>query len=231
MASLPNSLKKVSYFLERLPGIGEKTANRLAFYLLRLPDADLQEFSSAVSQLKTKTLKCSICLNLTEEGICSICSDPQRDHGLITVVESVLDILSLETGNIYNGVYHVLHGRIDPLNNVGPEDIFIAPLIKRIKELTNSKINELKEVILAMNPDMEGEATAMYIRNRIKELTSSPSFAKASHFAEASRDKSEGKRVNELKITRLGYGLPMGASLEYADYMTLKKSLENRSNF
>jgi len=211
MASLPNSLKKVAYFLERLPGIGEKTANRLAFYLLRLPDSDLQEFSEAVSQLKTKTLKCSVCLNLTEEGMCSICSDSHRDHGIITVVESVLDILALETGNIYNGVYHVLHGRIDPLNNIGPEDIFIASFIKRIKDLTSSKTNKLKEVILAMNPDMEGEATAMYIRNRIKELTSS--------------------RVKELKITRLGYGLPMGASLEYADYMTLKKSLENRSDF
>ena len=263
MASLPNSLKKVAYFLERLPGIGEKTANRLAFYLLRLPDADLKEFSEAVAQLKTKTLKCSICLNLTEEGVCSICSDPQRDHGVITVVESVLDILSLETGNIYNGVYHVLHGRIDPLNNVGPEDIFIDKLVKRVETLLKpvqalksspsyakategksvkkfSGVNDksveykstvkLNEIILAMNPDMEGEATAMYIRNRIKELTNSPSFAKASHFAEASRDKSEGKH-NGLKITRLGYGLPMGASLEYADYMTLKKSLENRSNF
>lgn len=228
--------------MERLPGIGEKTANRLAFYLLRLPDTDLQEFSEAVSQLKTKTLKCSVCLNLTEEGICSICSDPQRDHGIITVVESVLDILSLETGNIYNGVYHVLHGRIDPLNNIGPEDIFIDKLIKRVDGIIKSggesktikKPNgvqdksveygptiKLNEIILAMNPDMEGEATAMYIRNRIKELKSSPSYAKA----------TEGKSVNELKITRLGYGLPMGASLEYADYMTLKKSLENRSNF
>lgn len=234
MASLPNSLKKVAYFLERLPGIGEKTANRLAFYLLRLPDTDLQEFSEAVAQLKTKTLKCRVCLNLTEEGVCLICNDPQRDHGVITVVESVLDILSLETGNIYNGVYHVLHGRIDPLNNVGPEDIFIDKLVKRVETLVkpvqglksssvkefsgvNDKIVEYKpsvklnEIILAMNPDMEGEATAMYIRNRIKEL--------------------KGSRVNELKITRLGYGLPMGASLEYADYMTLKKSLENRSNF
>jgi len=218
MASLPNSLKKVAYFFERLPGIGEKTANRLAFYLLRLPDADLQEFSEAVSQLKTKTLKCTVCLNLTEEGVCSICSDPQRDHGIITVVESVLDILSLETGNIYNGVYHVLHGRIDPLNNIGPEDIYITPLIKRVKELTNSpsdsegkQRSKINEIILAMNPDMEGEATAMYIRNRIKELPNTS--------------------IKEIKITRLGYGLPMGASLEYADYMTLKKSLENRSNF
>jgi len=211
MATLPNSLKKIALFLERLPGIGEKTANRLAFYLLRLPEADLQEFAREVEKLKSKTLKCRVCLNLTEKETCDVCSDQQRDHTVITVVESPLDILSLETGNIYHGVYHVLHGRIDPLNNIGPEDISIEPLIKRVKELTSLRVNGLKEIILATNPDMEGEATAMYIRNKIKEL--------------------RGLRVKELKVTRLGYGLPMGANLEYADYMTLKKSLENRSSF
>ncbi len=207
MATLPNSLKKIALFLERLPGIGEKTANRLAFYLLRLPEKDLQEFGAEIAQLKIKTRRCRICLNLTEEDICEICADKQRDHGVITVVESVLDILSLETGNIYNGVYHVLHGRIDPLNNIGPDDIYITPLISKLK----SQKSKIKEIILATNPDMEGESTAMYIRNRIKELTNS--------------------KIKELKITRLGYGLPMGASLEYADYMTLKKSLENRNSY
>ncbi|MCL4374959.1 recombination mediator RecR [Patescibacteria group bacterium] len=206
MATLPPSLKKIAFFLERLPGIGEKTANRLAFYLLRLPEKDLQDFAVEINQLKARTKRCRVCLNLTEADVCDICSDRQRDQGVITVVESVLDILSLETGNIYQGVYHVLHGRIDPLNNIGPDDIFIAALIKRIQQ-----DGKIKEVILATNPDMEGEATAMYIRDKIKEL--------------------KGLQVKELKITRLGYGLPMGASLEYADYMTLKKSLENRSRY
>ena len=131
----------------------------MAFYLLRLPDSDLQEFSEAVAKLKKKTLKCSICLNLTEEGICSICTDSQRDHGIITVVESVLDILSLETGNIYNGVYHVLHGRIDPLNNIGPEDIYIVPLILKLKNsffpkvLPDKQMSKIKEVISNKSSD------------------------------------------------------------------------------
>src|SRR3989339_2254515 len=115
MSSLPSSLKQISLFLERLPGIGEKTANRLAFYLLRLPEDDLKDFGQAISQLKSKTKLCKFCFNFTENEICSICSDDQRDKTIITVVESVLDLLSFEQGEIYKGVYHVLHGRIDPL--------------------------------------------------------------------------------------------------------------------
>src|SRR3989338_6280831 len=146
MNTLPNNLKQISLFLERLPGIGEKTANRLAFYLLRLPERDLKEFA-----------------------------DTSRDHEIITVVEEVLDLLSFETGNIYKGVYYVLHGKIDPLNHIGPEDIYIQQLLDRVSELTSSRVNGLKknrikEIILAMNPDMEGEATAMYIRDRLKEV-------------------------------------------------------------
>ncbi len=209
-ANLPSNLKQISLFLERLPGIGQKTANRLAFYLLRLPDQDLKDFSRALHDLKEKTKRCKICKNLTEEEICSICADSKRDKSIITVVEDVIDLLSFETGNIYEGVYHVLHGRIDPLNHIGPDDIFIDALLDRISG-NGSKEHPVKEVILAMNPDMEGEATAMFIRNKLNEI------------------KKDRNLV--FAITRLAYGLPMGGNLEYADYMTLKKSIEGRNSY
>ncbi len=202
MSLLPNNLKKISLFLERLPGIGEKTANRLAFYFLRLPDEDLREFAENVTDLKKKTKFCKICFNLTENNTCAICQDDKRNHSVVTVVETVLDLLSFETGNIYDGIYHVLHGKIDPLNHVGPDDIKIDELLKRVKGSA-----EVKEIILATNPDMEGEATAMYIKSQIINLKS------------------------HIKITRLAYGLPIGANLEYADYMTLKKAMEGRNKF
>jgi len=203
MSTLPNNLKKISLFLERLPGIGEKTANRLAFYLLRLPDQDLKEFAENISTLKEKTKFCQNCFNLTEDEFCEICQDEKRDRSVITVVESVLDLLSFETGNIYNGIYHVLHGKIDPLNHIGPDDIKIKELISKIQ---NQK-SMISEIILATNPDMEGEATAMYIKSQILNFKS------------------------QIKITRLAYGLPIGANLEYADYMTLKKAIEGRNKF
>ena len=210
MSSLPNSLQNISLFLERLPGIGEKTANRLAFFLLNLSEEDLKEFAENVSDLKLKTKLCKNCFNFTEKEICEICDNNERDHSIICVVETVLDLLSFEQGRIYNGVYHVLHGKIDPLNRMGPDDIKIGELISKIKDLPagrqgqRSKINE---VILATNPDMEGEATAVCINRKIKD-----------------------KRSN-IKVTRLAYGLPMGANLEYADYMTLKKAIEGRNKF
>ena len=203
MSSLPNSLKNISLFLERLPGIGEKTANRLTFFLLNLPEEDLKEFAENVSTLKSKTKLCKDCFNFTEKEICEICESTERDHSIICVVETVLDLLSFEQGRIYNGVYHVLHGKIDPLNRVGPDDLKIRNLESRIQ---NSEL-EIKEIILATNPDMEGEATAVYISNKIK--IQNP----------------------KLKISRLAYGLPMGANLEYADYMTLKKAIEGRNRF
>ena len=207
MNTLPNSLKQVALFLNRLPGIGEKSANRLAFYLLRLPDQDLKEFAHSVSELKEKTKLCKNCLNLTEDDLCDICKDEKRDHDVITVVETVLDLLSFETGNIYDGVYHVLQGRIDPLNHVSPDDIHISELLERVEKQKDN----LKEVILASNPDMEGEATAMYIKNKLHELQ---------------------KQLNkDFKVTRLAYGLPMGANLEYADYMTLRKAMEGRNKY
>ena len=200
---LPNNLKNISLFLERLPGIGEKTANRLTFFLLNLPEEDLKEFAGNVATLKSKTKLCKLCFNFTEHEICEICKDQKRDHSVVCVIETVLDLLSFEQGRIYNGLYHVLHGKIDPLNRVGPEDLKIRDLELRIK---NSKF-EIKEIILATNPDMEGEATAMYIKNKLEI-------------------KNE-----KLKITRLAYGLPLGANLEYADYMTLKKAIEGRNRF
>jgi len=202
MSSLPNSLKNISLFLERLPGIGEKTANRLTFFLLNLPEEDLKEFAENVSTLKSKTKLCKDCFNFTEKEMCEICESSERDHSIICVVETVLDLLSFEQGRIYNGVYHVLHGKIDPLNRVGPDDLKINELINRIK-----LSHKITEVILATNPDMEGEATAVYISNKLKI-------------------KNE-----KLKISRLAYGLPMGANLEYADYMTLKKAIEGRNEF
>ena len=208
MSTLPNSLKNISLFLERLPGIGEKTANRLTFFLLNLSEEDLKEFAENVATLKSKTKLCENCFNFTEKEICEICDNDERDHSIICVVETVLDLLSFEQGRIYNGVYHVLHGKIDPLNRVGPDDIKIGELIKRIKNQITDDGLRIKEIILATNPDMEGEATAVYIKNKLKTITD-----------------------NELRITRLAYGLPMGANLEYADYMTLKKAIEGRNKF
>ncbi|MFH1826830.1 MAG: recombination mediator RecR [bacterium] len=205
MSTLPSNLKQIAYFLQRLPGIGEKTANRLAFYMLRLPQSNLKEFSEHIRNLKEKTKFCTKCNNLTEEAICNICEDKNRDNQKIMILENVLDLVSFETGKIYDGLYHLLHGRIDPLNNIGPGDIYIDNLSKRI-------IGEkIKEIILATNLDTEGEATAMYIKNKLEELKSSKKL--------------------KFKITRLAFGLPMGANLEYADYMTLQKSIEGRNNY
>lgn len=206
MAKLPSSLLKVSLFLQRMPGIGEKSANRLAFFLLRLPEQDLLSFGQAISQLKSQTRRCKICQNVCEgDDMCDICADTKRNHETVTVVESVLDILSFETGGIYDGVYHVLHGKIDPLNRISADDITIDALMERVRA------ENISEVILATNPDMEGEATAMYIRNQINELCT-----------------ELGKKIN---VTRLAYGLPMGGNVEYADYVTLKKAIEGRNNF
>lgn len=204
MAQLPLSLQKISLFLQRLPGIGEKSANRLAFYLLRIPEEDLQAFGTALSQLKSQTRRCTTCQNLCEgSSLCTICSDPKRDASTVTVVESVLDIISFEMGGIYDGLYHVLHGRIDPLNRVGPEHLTIEAMIARFTT------SPPREVIIATNPDMEGDATAMYVRDQVTLLAE--------------------RLATQIKITRLGYGLPMGGNVEYADYVTLRKALEGRS--
>lgn len=206
MKTLPKALIKTIEFFERLPNIGPKTAKRLGFFLLKIPQTDLDDFAASLINLKKSSLRCQICLNLTEGEICDICQDPQRNQNLIAVVEDVLDLLSMEFGNKYDGVYHVLHGRIDPLNYQGPDDIFISHLIKRVE-----KSKKIKEIILATNPNLEGEATAIYIKHELKNVK-----------------KSHGL---DFKITRLAYGLPIGADLEYADYMTLSRALEGRREF
>lgn len=200
MNTLPVSLKNIAFFLQRLPGIGQKTANRLALYLLRLPKQDLQQFADYIGHLKERTKFCNNCMNLTENDLCSICEEINRDQSTIVVVETVLDILSFETGNIYKGLYHVLHGKIDPLNNIGPEDIYIHNLETRIQ---NAK-GKIREIIIATSPDMEGEATSSYIVKNLKKIDPN------------------------LKITRLAYGLPIGASVEYTDYGTLGRAIEGR---
>lgn len=204
MSSLPKSLQKAIEFFEKLPSIGPKTAKRLGFYLLRMPQADLEEFARNITELKKNSHYCTVCFNLTDETICSICNDKNRNHATIAIVEDVLDLLSMEQGQQYPGVYHVLHGRIDPLNYVGPDDIQIASLLKRIKE----NANNVEEIILSTNPNTEGEATAMYIKQKLDEVL------------------TNGKA--KIKITRLAYGLPIGADLEYADYMTLAHAMEGR---
>jgi len=195
---LPSTLKKISSFFERLPGIGQKTANRLSLYLLRLPEEDLADFGENISSLKKRVKLCRRCYNFTEDDLCAICQDEKRDRSILTVVETVLDLIAFEQGGIYQGTYFVLHGRIDPLNNIGPDDIYLSPLLQLVRN-----DQQIKEIIIATNPDMEGESTAAYIRDKIK-------------------------KIKEIKISRLAYGLPIGASLEYADYMTLKKALDGR---
>lgn len=196
---IPKAIASTIESFEKLPGIGPKSAQRLTFYLLHVPQYELDKFAKNLTSLKTGTIICSNCFTVGETDPCEICSDQERDQGLICVVEEPLDVLALEKGGKYKGVYHVLHGRIDPLNNIGPDEIYIQQLLERIKK------NDITEIILATNPTMEGEATAMYIAKQIKEI---------------------GK---DLSISRIGRGLPIGADLEYADEITLQRALEGRS--
>jgi len=204
--NLPRSLRSLIESFEKLPGIGPKTAQRLAFYLLHVPQEQLDEFAQAAQNLKKNTVLCSICYNVAEKDPCPICTDQNRDKSIICVVEQPLDVLALEKTGIFKGLYHVLHGAISPLNNIGPDELYIKQLIDRLK----SKIQPVSEIILAMNPNMEGEATAMYIAKQLREL------------------KMEN---GKLIITRLGQGLPIGADLEYADEITLSRALEGRKEF
>jgi len=200
---LPRAIEKVVENFERLPGIGPKTAQRLAFYLLHVPQSDLDTFGMNLSNLKKETTLCSTCFNIGESDPCFICSDPSRDSSIICIVEDALDLLAIERSGKYKGVYHVLHGVIDPLNSIGPDDIYIPQLLTRIK---NSE-SEIAEIILATNPTMEGEATALYITREV------------------------GKGAGNLRITRIGRGLPIGADLEYADEVTIERALEGRREF
>ncbi len=199
---IPKTINNLIESFEKLPGIGPKTAQRLTFYLLHVPQVELDRFASALQSLRKDTVMCSICYSVGETNPCEICGDPKRDRGIICVVEQPLDVLALERSGKYNGLYHVLHGKIDPLNNIGPDEIYIAPLLRRA-----DSDEAITEIVLATNPTLEGEATAMYLAKQLKAANGS------------------------LKITRIGRGLPTGADLEYADPTTLIRAMEGRSQY
>lgn len=182
--------------LEKLPGIGHKTAQRLAFHILDLPAEKSEALANAIREAKLKTRYCSVCSNITETDPCSICSSAKRDHGIICVVEDPKDVIAMERVREFNGVYHVLHGVISPMEGIGPEDIRIKELLQRICD------GNIREVIIATDPDVEGEATAMYISRLLKPIG--------------------------IRITRIAHGIPVGGDLEYADEVTLAKALEGR---
>lgn len=204
---IPKSIQQLTESFERLPGIGPKTAQRLTFYLLHVPQESLDRFAFSLSNLKKGTTICSTCFSIDETSPCSICTDERRNRSIICVVEQPLDVLALEKSGRYHGLYHVLHGKIDPLNNIGPDELRIAELLKRVTAASAEGSGEPREVILATNPTMEGEATAMYLAKNLKSQNPN------------------------LKITRIGRGLPTGADLEYADATTLERAMEGRSEY
>ena len=181
----------------RLPGVGPKTASRLAFYLLRAPEEQARSLADALRELRERTVFCSMCFNITETDPCAVCTDEGRDRSIICVVEEPLDVIAIERTRDYYGLYHVLHGTIAPVEGIGPDELRIAELLSRLDTMP-----PVREVIIATNPNMEGEATAMYIARQI-----------------------EGKGV---RVTRLARGLPVGGDLEYADEVTLSRALTGR---
>ena len=208
---IPKAIQNLIESFERLPGIGPKTAQRLTFYLLHVPQGELERFALSLKNLKNNTLLCSNCFMIDEVNPCTICRDEKRDQSLVCVVEQPLDVLALEKSGKYKGVYHVLHGKIDPLNNIGPDEIYIEPLISKLSASWRTQNSKIEEIILATNPTMEGEATAMYINKQLKI-----------------HPPAGG---SDLKITRIGRGLPVGADIEYADEVTLQRAMEGRSNY
>ncbi|MDD5795866.1 MAG: recombination mediator RecR [Oscillospiraceae bacterium] len=191
-------LEKLVEQFERMPGIGAKTAQRLAYYVLNLPKAQAEEFAGAILDAHTKIKYCKVCCNLTDKELCPICRNESRDKSTICVVETPRDAAALENTHEYKGVYHVLHGAISPLNDIGPDQLSIKELLARI-----GSGDEVKEVIMATNATVEGDATAMYISRLLKPMG--------------------------IKVTRLAYGIPVGGDLEYADENTLARALEGRN--
>lgn len=196
MQFFPAALQNLSDQFARLPGIGGKTAQRLAFHVLELPLEEAQAFADAILEAKSEVHTCPCCQNLTDRELCPICSDEGRDHSVICVVADPRDVIAMERSREFKGVYHVLHGVISPLNRVTQDDIKIRELMLRVGS------GEVREVIMATNPDTEGEATAMYISRLLRPM--------------------------EIKVTRLAYGVPVGSQLEYADEVTLSRALEGR---
>lgn len=182
--------------LSKLPGVGNKTAQRLAFHILNMSQEDVEQLSSSIISAKKNVKYCQVCCNITDSDTCSICSSPKRDSGLICVVEDPKDVVAMEKTREYKGLYHVLNGAISPMEGIGPEEIRIKELLRRVAE------NDIREIILATNPNIEGEATAMYISRLLKPAG--------------------------IKVTRIAHGVPVGGDLEYADEVTLMKALEGR---
>ena len=196
MQFFPAALQNLADQFARLPGVGSKTAQRLAFHVLSLPDGEAEDFANAILEAKKQVHTCPVCQNLTDRELCPICDDDTRDHSVVCVVADPKDVIAMERSREYRGVYHVLHGVISPLNHVTQDDIRIRELLKRVSQ------GEIKEVIMATNPDTEGEATAMYISRLLRPM--------------------------EVKVTRLAYGMSVGSQLEYADEVTLTRALEGR---
>ena len=196
MQYFPAALQELADQFARLPGIGGKTAQRLAFHVLGLPQNDAEDFANAILEAKRTVHTCPVCQNLTDRELCPICDNDLRDHGVICVVAEPKDVIAMERSREFNGVYHVLHGVISPLNHVTQDDIKIKELLHRVAS------TDVREVIMATNPDTEGEATAMYISRLLRPM--------------------------EIKVTRLAYGVPVGSQLEYADEVTLSRALEGR---
>ena len=196
MQYFPAALQSLADQFARLPGIGGKTAQRLAFHVLELPLEDAERFADAILAAKREVHCCPVCQNLTDREVCPICEDDMRDHSTVCVVAEPKDVIAMERSREFNGVYHVLHGVISPLNHVSQDDIKIRELLGRVSK------GQLREVIMATNPDTEGEATAMYICRLLRPM--------------------------EIRVTRLAYGIPVGSQLEYADEVTLSRALEGR---
>jgi recombination protein RecR len=196
MSALPAPLARLIQELVKLPGIGEKTATRLAFHFLRTDRRDVDALAESLVQMREGTRLCSVCLGLTAEDPCALCQDPQREAAAICVVERPADLIALERSGQFRGRYHVLHGCLAPLDGVGPEELRITELLRRLED------GSVREVVIATNPTVEGEATALYLSRLIKPLG--------------------------VRVTRIAHGLPMGADVEYADTMTLGKALEGR---
>lgn len=193
---LPRSIQSLITQFEKLPGVGPKSAQRLTFYLLHVPESEIEKFAEALVKMKRDTKVCSRCHNVGEDDPCEVCSDMSRDQSMLCVVEQPLDVLAIERSGKYTGLYHVLHGSISPLNNIGPDQLYLHDVTQRLEDVS--------EVILATNPTMEGEATAMYIQELI----------------------TSGKP--DITVTRIGHGLPIGADIEYADGITIARAMEGR---
>ena len=196
MEFFPAPLENLVEQFARLPGIGSKSAQRLAFYVLNLPKEEARAFADAILAAKETVTCCPVCQNLTAGGLCPICASPRRDHSVICVVADPRDVAAMERAREYDGLYHVLHGVISPMNHVGPDDLHIKSLLDRVAQ------GEVREVIMATNPDTEGEATAMYLARLLRPF--------------------------DVKVTRLAYGIPVGGHLEFADDATLMRALEGR---